>query len=85
MPSTAELQYTPANNDSEKPTITYYGWDASSGTAGGRADLSQTGALGGTTAFSLFSDTASLIVNTAPVLTAASPSLGSLAANSSTP
>ena len=49
---------------------------------GGRADLSQPNALGGTTAFSLFSDTASLTVNSAPVLTVASPTLGSTPANS---
>ena len=81
LSSTAELQYTPTS-ENETPTITYYGWDASSGTSGGTEDLTTANALGGATAFSLFSDTASLIVNTAPVLKAAGPSLGSLAANS---
>ena len=72
------LKYTPNGANSETPTLTYYGWNGvggTSGTTGG--SLSGSGATGGTSNFSLASDTASLIVNDAPVLTAAKPSLGS--------
>ena len=37
----SELQYTPAGSDSETPTITYYGWDGTSGTAARRAATSR--------------------------------------------
>ncbi len=76
LPSTAELLYTPSGTVSETATITYLAWDATSGAAGDQPDLSSAGATGGTTAFSLTPDTASLLVNTAPVLTPAAPSMG---------
>ena len=76
--SGSELKYTPNGSDSETPTITYYGWNGTTGTSGSTgSNLSASGATGGTTAYSLASDTASLTVNDAPTLTAASPSLGS--------
>ena len=77
LPSTAELRYTPSGTTAETATITYCAWDTTTGTAGGTADTTTNG---GTTAFSTATDTASLSVinpNTAPVLTAAGPSLGS--------
>ena len=72
----AILRYTPADTSEETATITYRAWDATSGTSGNMVDLSGTDAVGGTTGYSLFADTASLTVNDAPVLTAASPSMG---------
>ncbi|MGA2031650.1 MAG: peptidylprolyl isomerase [Thermoguttaceae bacterium] len=81
LAATDQLRFQPDGSKSEKPTITYYAWDGTSGQNGGTADLSQAGATGGTTAYSLMSDTAVLNVNDAPVLTAASPSLGSTTAN----
>ncbi|MEN6459211.1 MAG: peptidylprolyl isomerase [Thermoguttaceae bacterium] len=74
LPSTASLRYTPSGDASESATITYRAWDATSGTAGSTADTTTNG---GTTAFSTAIDTATLSVNDAPVLTAATPSLGS--------
>jgi cyclophilin family peptidyl-prolyl cis-trans isomerase len=75
LPSSAVLRYTAASDTSgETATITYRAWDATTGSAGDYPDASTNG---GTTAFSTDTDTASLIVNDAPVLTAASPSLGS--------
>ncbi len=78
----AELKYTPDGKDSETPTITYYGWNGTSGTSGTTgSDLTVSGNTGGTTAYSHLTDTASLTVNDAPVLTAANPSLGSTTAS----
>ena len=76
LPTTAKLRYTPAGTP-EVATITYRAWDTTSGTAGTKVDTTTNG---GTSAYSLFTDTASLAVtvpNNAPVLTAASPSMGS--------
>ena len=78
LPATADLRYTPDGKDSETPTITYYAWDQTSGSAAGSVDLSAAGATGGTTAYSFLTDTASLTVNDAPVLTPAAPSLASV-------
>ncbi len=86
LPNFATLRYTPAGANGETATIVYRAWDATSGISGGRADLSQTGATGGTTAFSTATDTAALTVtsvNDAPVLAAANPSLGSIGPNAS--
>ena len=66
----------PVGTDSETATITYRAWDTTSGAGGDHVDLSQASAVGGTTAFSSATDTASLIVNDAPVLTPGSPFLG---------
>ena len=74
LPSNASLRYTPGGTSSETATITYRAWDTTSGTSGSKVDTTPNG---GTTAFSTATDTASLAVNTAPVLTAAAPSLGS--------
>ncbi len=82
LPKTAKLRYTPDNANGETAAITYRAWDTSSGTSGGRVDLSASIAVGGSTAFSTATDTASLTVtslNDAPVLTSASPSIGGTA------
>ena len=79
LPRTAKIRYTPDNANGETATITYRAWDATSGMAGGRVNLSGAGAAGGSTAFSSQTDTASLSVsslNDAPVLVPANPSLG---------
>ncbi len=83
LPSTATLRYTPDGTDTETATIEYCAWDTTSGTAGGTANTTTDG---GSTAFSTATDTASLAVTAArqaPVLTPASPTLGSVAANGS--
>ena len=81
LPSTAMLEFAPSGTAGGTATISYRAWDASSGTAGTKVDVSTNG---NATAFSTITDTASLTVtaNTAPVLTAATPaiSLGSIAA-----
>jgi len=74
LPKTASLRFTPTGTGSQTATISYRAWDTTTGTAGNKADATTSG---GSTAFSSATDTASLSVNTAPVLTAASPSLGS--------
>ena len=76
LPKTAKLRFTPNGADSQDAVITYHAWDATTGTAGEKVDLSVADATGGTTAFSLSTDTATLAVNNAPELTAATPSLG---------
>ncbi|MEN6450965.1 MAG: FG-GAP-like repeat-containing protein [Thermoguttaceae bacterium] len=76
LPRTAQLRYAPDLKNGETATITYCGWDVTSGTA---ATKVSTTTNGGTTAFSTATDTASLIVtdvNDAPALTAAAPFLG---------
>ncbi len=83
LPSTASLQYTPTGTSGETATIVYCAWDTTSGTSTTKVDTSSNG---GSTAFSAATDTATLTVtsNTAPVLTAANPSLGSIAINATT-
>jgi hypothetical protein len=74
LPNTAVLCYTPDGINGETATISYYAWDATSGSPGGTIDTTSYG--GGTTAISLDWDIASLRVNDAPLLTPASPSMG---------
>jgi cyclophilin family peptidyl-prolyl cis-trans isomerase len=77
LPATAKLRYTPTSAASqESPTITYHAWDTTFGDAEQTIDLTGVNATGGTTAFSIATDTASLIVNDAPILAVAGPSLG---------
>ncbi len=79
VPAGATLRYTPDGKNGETARITYRAWDATSGVSGAKVD---TTASGGATAFSTATDTASLTVtsvNDAPVLTGASPSLGTTA------
>ena len=73
LPDSAYLQYTPDGTDSETPTITYCAWDTTSGTSTTDADTTTNG---GSTAFGAATDTASLAVNDAPVLTPATPRVG---------
>ncbi len=76
LPRTGRLQYLPDGKNGELPTVTYRAWDTTIGTAGQTAD---TRANGGTTAFSLAQDTATLRVsdvNDAPQLTAVGPQAG---------
>ena len=73
LAKTAQLKYTPNGTESETPTITYRAWDTTTGTNGARADLSVSSTFGDRTSFSAVTDTASLIVNDAPVLTPAGP------------
>ena len=62
LPRDAKLRYTGDGLNPETATITYHAWDATSGAATGRSDLSATGATGGSTAYSTDTDTASLNV-----------------------
>ncbi len=67
LPHDASLYYTP-NGTPETATITYHAWDTTGGAATGRADLSQASDVGGSTAYSTVSDTASLtVVNTCSI------------------
>jgi hypothetical protein len=71
LPSTARLRFIPLPdfNGSMPNAITFHAWDQSSGTAGSTVDL--TGLLGGSNAFSVNSETASLTVlpvNDAPTV-----------------
>ena len=75
----AQLRYQPDHNNGEAATIKYRAWDQTSGSSGGRVNLSTAAAVGVSTPFSIAMDTASLSVtdvNDAPVLTSAQPSLG---------
>ncbi|MCC6124318.1 MAG: peptidylprolyl isomerase [Pirellulales bacterium] len=79
LPKTAQLRYTPVSSSAnETATIVYRAWDTTTGTDGGRADLTPANSTGGATAYSAGTDTASLRVNDAPVLTAHQPSLGTV-------
>jgi cyclophilin family peptidyl-prolyl cis-trans isomerase len=76
------LRYTPNGTNAETATITYHAWDASAGTLGSKVNLSAATSIGGTTPYSSATDTTTLTVtalNDAPVLTAASPSMGKIA------
>jgi phosphoribosylcarboxyaminoimidazole (NCAIR) mutase len=73
LPSTAQLRYA-TGTVSEKPTISYRAWDAYAGSPGSKVDTTLNG---GTTTFSAAIDTATLSVNDAPVLTPATPTIGS--------
>jgi cyclophilin family peptidyl-prolyl cis-trans isomerase len=82
LPKTASLKYTPNGKSGETATIVYRAWDTTSGTAGTRVNLSDSSSYGGITAYSSATDTASLTVtnlNDAPILIAASPSMGTVA------
>jgi hypothetical protein len=68
--------FTMTTAASVKPTIVYRAWDQTSGTLGGTANITATG---GTTAFSTTTQTASVRVNDAPVLTPAGPNLDATA------
>ncbi|MBI5618429.1 MAG: cadherin-like domain-containing protein, partial [Gammaproteobacteria bacterium] len=70
------LRYVPDAQNGETATLSYRGWDQTSGTIGNKVDASTS--TGGSTAFSTGSNTASLTVasvNDAPELAAASPTL----------
>jgi cyclophilin family peptidyl-prolyl cis-trans isomerase len=62
LPKTGYLRYTATSSTSDVPTITYRAWDTTSGTSGSRVDLSATTAYGGTTAYSLITDTAKITI-----------------------
>ena len=79
LPGTSQLRYTPDGIHGETATIGYYAWDTTSGTPETKIDM--TNYAGGTTAISLDWDIASLLVNDAPVLIAASPLLGTTSEN----
>jgi hypothetical protein len=74
----AKLRYIPDGKNGEAPAITYYAWDATQGTSNVRVDISQASSRGGTTPYSIASDTATLLVTSvddAPFLTPANPTL----------
>ena len=81
LPNTAQLCYTPDGSYSETVTLAYRAWDATAGIPETTAD---TTANGGTTAFSMATDTASLLVNDAPVLVPAAPAMGTTNEDTST-
>jgi cyclophilin family peptidyl-prolyl cis-trans isomerase len=61
LPHDAALRYTPSATG-EIATITYHAWDTTGGTAATRSNLSTSGATGGSTAYSVATNTASLTV-----------------------
>ncbi|XZE19693.1 VCBS domain-containing protein [Pirellulaceae bacterium SH449] len=66
--ATDQMRFTPSTTNGGTTLISYHAWDQTSGTAGGLADVSTTG---GTTAFSIATDTITVnvtSVNDAPVL-----------------
>ncbi|WFU16380.1 VCBS domain-containing protein [Bradyrhizobium sp. CB3481] len=68
LASTDLIRYVPDGGNGEAATITYLAWDQTTGTSGTTADVSL---AGGSTAFSVVSDTATVIVtpvNDAPVV-----------------
>ena len=62
LPKNATLRYTASASTSDTPSITYCAWDTTTGTSGSKVDLSATTAVGGTTAFSSATDTATLTI-----------------------
>jgi cyclophilin family peptidyl-prolyl cis-trans isomerase len=62
LANNAVLRYIPDGKSAETSSITYRAWDATGGANGVRADLSQAGAVGGSTAFSTNTDTAKLVI-----------------------
>jgi hypothetical protein len=72
LPNTYQVRFLPNNNFNSAATLTYRAWDQTIGSAGTTVSITSTG---GSTAFSTSSLTANLLVNTAPVLAAANPTL----------
>ena len=73
------IRFVPNAQEATSASVTYYAWDQSSGTPGGTADVTTT--RGGSTPFSIVSDTASIAVsavNDAPDLVPASPVLATI-------
>jgi hypothetical protein len=70
LPKWALIRYVPDGIRTETATLSYCAWDTTVGVPGEWAD---TTTAGGTTAFSTATDTASLVVNDAPVLIPAAP------------
>ena len=62
LANNAVLRYIPDGKSGETSSITYRAWDATGRANGVRADLSQAGAVGGSTAFSTNTDTAKLVI-----------------------
>jgi hypothetical protein len=78
LAANAKLRYTPNGLDDDTPALTYHAWDATTGIQAAKVDLSSVDAVGGSTAFSALSDTATLLVNNAPVLRPFAPALGTI-------
>jgi large repetitive protein len=62
LANNAVLRYIPDGKSDETSSVTYCAWDTTGGANGVRADLSQSGAVGGSTAFSANTDTAKLTI-----------------------
>jgi hypothetical protein len=59
---TDRIRFVPSGIQRSKPTLTYRGWDMTSGSEGDVIDLSPAVAVGGTTAFGRYTRTAALVV-----------------------
>ncbi|MBF0171486.1 MAG: hypothetical protein HQK87_10450, partial [Nitrospinae bacterium] len=73
--STDSIRFVPDGKNADSGTLTYRAWDQTGGATGNKVDVSSNG---GTTAFSVATDTATITVtavNDAPVLTAIAPNL----------
>ncbi|CAN5827646.1 hypothetical protein BH11PSE8_BH11PSE8_11700 [soil metagenome] len=72
------IRFVPNGQNATSGSISYRAWDTTSGSAGGKVS---TASNGGTTAFSVATDTASIVVtdlNDAPLLTPISPTLSAI-------
>lgn len=83
LSATTQLRYVPNGQNGETATLSFRGWDGSSGTASTNSvrHLSDTSTNGGSTAFSSGTGQAAIIVsseNDAPVLTPTAPTLTGL-------
>ncbi|MEO5378629.1 MAG: DUF4347 domain-containing protein, partial [Magnetococcus sp. DMHC-6] len=65
LKSTDEIRYIPNGSDGGQPSLSFYAWDQTSGTAGNKVNP---GTRGGSSAFSIDSGTIYETVNAAPVL-----------------
>ncbi len=82
--STDSVRFVPDGRNATSASLTYCAWDQSGGTAGSRADAST---RGGSSAYSVAGDTASITVgavNDAPVLNPRHPTLAPMAADQTT-
>ena len=78
LPGTDRVRFVPAGYFNGVVSLVYRAWDRTTGVAGGRANLSSSASVGGSTAFSTATATASLTVtpvNHAPTLVANSVSV----------
>ncbi|MFA7431304.1 MAG: Ig-like domain-containing protein [Rhodospirillaceae bacterium] len=78
LTSLTALQYIPDGKNGETAVVTYHAWDQTAGTQRTKVDIAALGGTGGTSAFSINTNTFVVTVssvNDAPIVTATSPTL----------